>query len=159
MSSQSRWKAVLELAARVILGGTFIYLGMLKAIDPIGFLKLVRQFNWSEAPWLLNFIAATLPWFEIFCGACLVLGAATRGAALLLLFLLFGFTTVIASRALEIYHQGALPFCGIRFDCGCGSGEVLICAKLVENLGLIVLAYAVLMARGRVTPSHADESC
>ena len=36
------------------------------------------------------------------------------------------------------------PFCAIRFDCGCGTGEVVICPKLVENT-LLTLAGAILV--------------
>src|SRR6185503_19088261 len=50
-----RW---VRLAARVVLGGVFLYLGLTKALDPVGFLKLLRQFDLLPGPLLLNTVAA-----------------------------------------------------------------------------------------------------
>lgn len=127
-------------ATRLTLGLIFVYLGAVKVWDPVAFLKLVRQFDAVHAPLALNAIAAVLPWFEVFCGALLIFGVKPRGAAVLQLLLLIGFTALVFARALAIYHAGGTPFCGIRFDCGCGTGEVLICVKLVENAALMALA-------------------
>ncbi len=149
MTSQAR--ANLATAARILLGGIFLYLGVVKALDPVGFLKLVRQFDVVHSPPILNFTAAVLPWFEIFCGALLLLGVKTRAAALLQTILLAGFTGLVAWRALAIYRAGGTPFCAIRFDCGCGTGEVLICLKLVENTAMLLLA-AFVVANGSRTP-------
>lgn len=134
--------------ARVALGALFIYLGAVKAYDPVGFLKLVRQFDVLHAPSSLNFVAAVLPWFEIFCGVFLVVGIKARAAALLQLLLLIGFTVLVALRAAAIYRAGGTPFCSIRFDCGCGTGEVLICFKFVENTALMLLSAMVVVAGG-----------
>lgn len=137
------------VAARVILGTTFVYLGSVKALDPVGFLKLVRQFETLPQPFALNAVAAVLPWFEIFCGALLLAGIRPRGTALVTLMLLTGFTSLIALRGLAIFRGGALPFCAIRFDCGCGTGDVLICGKLAENSALWLLALIVLLRPDR----------
>jgi hypothetical protein len=40
-----------------------------------------------------------------------------------------------------------VPFCSIKFDCGCGSGEQYICRKLPENLGLILLSLFALFSK------------
>jgi uncharacterized membrane protein YphA (DoxX/SURF4 family) len=85
---------------------------------------------------LLNAIAATLPWFEIFCGVLLILGIGVRGTALLLVAMLVPFTVVVAHRASEISDALKIAYCAVKFDCGCGTGEVLICRKLVENLAM-----------------------
>lgn len=129
-----------SLAARLVLGSLFIYLGAVKAADPVAFLKMVRAFELVPAPLALNAIAALLPWFEITCGVLLLLGLFTRGTALVLLVLLAAFTAAIAWRALLLHRAGDLPFCTLRFDCGCGTGEILVCAKLVENALLLTLA-------------------
>jgi hypothetical protein len=42
-----------------------------------------------------------------------------------------------------------MPFCTVKFDCGCGAGEVFICHKLVENTVLLLLAAWLLTGRGR----------
>jgi uncharacterized membrane protein YphA (DoxX/SURF4 family) len=124
---------VAALAARWLLGGVFIYMGLNKALHPVEFLKLVRQYNITEQYLFLNIIASALPWFEVFCGFLLVLGVAVRGTALLLVAMLVPFTILILQRALGIQHARGIPFCAIKFDCGCGGGEVLICRKLLEN--------------------------
>jgi uncharacterized membrane protein YphA (DoxX/SURF4 family) len=128
------------VAARLLVGGTFVWLGATKALDPVGFLKLIRQFDVLHATWALNGTAALLPWFEIFCGLLLVLGVRPRAAALLQAVLLLGFTGLVLHRALALHRAGSIPFCAIRFDCGCGNGEVLVCMKLLQNTGLLLLA-------------------
>src|SRR4051812_17969625 len=62
--------------ARWILGGVFLYMGLSKALHPVDFLKLLRQFELPGSPIWLNLIAAILPWFEIACGLLLVAGVA-----------------------------------------------------------------------------------
>ena len=135
--------------ARWLLGVLFLYMGLNKALHPVEFLKLVRQYELVQNPLLLNSIAAALPWFEVFCGVLLVAGVAVRGSALMLMLMLVPFTFVVLQRALALQSVLAIPFCAVKFDCGCGTGEVLICHKLVENGGLILLSGWLLMGRGR----------
>ena len=138
---------MLALLGRFLLGGLFIYMGLSKALHPVEFLKLLRQYEIVQQPILLNLIAGALPWFEIFTGLLLVMGIAVRGAGLLSIGMLVPFTIAVAQRAAAIHQAQGTPFCGIRFDCGCGGGEVLICRKLVENTVLIVLALLVVGVR------------
>src|SRR6185295_15594409 len=78
-----RWRAadVAALFARLLLAGLFLYMGLTKALHPVEFLKLVRQYEVLHAPFALNLVAAALPWFEIFCALLLLAGVAVRGAA------------------------------------------------------------------------------
>lgn len=147
--SLPRWEAtdVVAVAVRWFLGGVFIFMGLSKALAPVEFLKLVRQYGIFENHLALNFIASTLPWFEIFCGVLLVLGLAVRGAALMLIAMLVPFTIVVWQRALGIQEAKGLPFCAIKFDCGCGAGEVFICRKLAENFILTGLSVGLLFWR------------
>jgi len=124
---------VLALAGRWALGGFFIYMGLNKAADPVAFLKLVRQYDLFPTPLLLNGVAALLPWFEVFCGALLIAGIAVRGAALVVAALLVPFSLAILGRALDLGSAQGIPLCAVKFDCGCGTGEVNACRKLVEN--------------------------
>ena len=137
------------VVARWLLGAVFIYMGLNKALHPVEFLKLVRQYDLVTNPFLLNSIAATLPWFEVFCGLLLVAGVAVRGSALMLAAMLVPFTLIVLRRALVIAAAQAIPFCAVKFDCGCGSGEVLICHKLVENCLLIFISAWLAAGRGR----------
>ena len=137
----------LLLAARWVVGGFFLYSGLAKVLEPAEFLKLLRVYDLTAQPLALNLVAAALPWFELFCGLLLVLGVAVRGTALVALLLLVPFTVVVLHRALGIQEATGLAFCAIRFDCGCGTGEVAICRKLVENGVLMALATAIVMGR------------
>ncbi len=132
------------LVARWVLGGLFLYLGAAKALHPVDFLKLIRQYGLVEHGWVLATVAAVVPWLEVFCGILLVGGVGVRGVALVVVCLLIPFTLLVAHRALAIHAAGGTALCAIRFDCGCGAGEVLICRKLIENVLLGVLAGALL---------------
>jgi uncharacterized membrane protein YphA (DoxX/SURF4 family) len=133
--------------ARIFLGAVFVYTGLVKAFQPVEFLKLLREYHLTENFVLLNLIAGTLPWFEVFTGLVLLLGIGVRGAGLLALAMLVPFTVAVAQRAAAIHAANGTAFCGIRFNCGCGTGEVLICRKLVENAGLIFLSVIVAFVR------------
>ncbi len=135
------------MLARWLLGGLYVWMGLSKALDPVGFLKLAHAYALVDTPLLLNLIAAAVPWFEVFCGLLLLLGVAVRGTALLSALMLVPFTALVTSRALALHAGGALPFCAIKFDCGCGAGEVLICWKLTENTALTLLSVGLLSLR------------
>lgn len=143
---------LIALLIRWAIGAVFIYMGASKAFDPVAFLKLVHQYNLTENYWLLNAIAAMLPWFEIFCGILLALGVAVRGTALVMILMLVPFTWVVFQHALEIQSASHIAFCAVKFDCGCGNGEVFICRKLAENFVLVILL-AWLMFKGKRTPN------
>lgn len=135
--------------ARVVLGYLFIDMGWHKAADPVGFLKLLREYHiFPDTVYAaMNFVAITLPWLEIFCGVLLLLVIAVRGTALVLFGMLVSFTIAVAWRAIGIYGAQHVAFCSIKFDCGCGGGEVFICRKLLENTGLILLSAYLLWSR------------
>jgi len=137
------------LLARLFVGGLFIYMGVMKALKPDAFLTLVRQYEMVSVPFVLNSIAAALPWFEIFCGILLVAGVAVRGTALAVLLMLAPFTLIVLRRALTMSAAQAMPLCTIEFDCGCGNGIVPICPKLVENCLLMFLAGWLIFGRGK----------
>jgi uncharacterized membrane protein YphA (DoxX/SURF4 family) len=135
--------------ARWLLGGLFIYMGCRKALHPDLFHELLHEYQMVQNPLALNFIAITLPWVEVFCGMLLLAGIAVRGTALLLAGMLAVFTAVVFHRALGVQAAQAIPFCAVKFDCGCGGGPEFICAKLPENIGMFLLAVWLLAGRGR----------
>ena len=140
---------IFSVLIRWSLGALFIYTGMEKALDPVAFLKMVRAYEVVQNHFLLNAIGALLPWFEVFCGLLLLLGVAVRGTALVLTVLLIAFTVQVFERALAVQSLQHIAFCAVKFDCGCGTGEVLICRKLAENVLLILLAAWLLAGRAR----------
>lgn len=129
---------VLLLAFRVVLGGLFIYAGVVKALDPLDFAQDIRAYR-LVGQTLSFVVAVTLPWLEILAGALLIAGVWRRGAALVIAGLLVFFivlTLVTMARGLDV-------------DCGCfgslsrksGWGVV------VEDLGMLVLGLALLFER------------
>ena len=135
--------------ARWVLAAVFLYMGLSKALDPVDFLKMLREYDLTQSSLLLNSVAATLPWFEEFCGLLLLAGIAVRGTALTLVVMLVPFTGLVLHRALLLQAAQNIPFCAVKFDCGCGTGEEFICRKLLENFLLILLAVWLLAGHGR----------
>lgn len=137
--------------ARVVLGLVFIGSGWSKAGAPEEFLKLLREYAILPDGWYVaqNLLAVTLPWIEIVCGVTLILGLLVRGSSMALLVMLTGFTAVIVIRALGIHHSAGTPLCDIHFDCGCGGGDVYMCRKLPENVGLWLLTWIGLLSGSR----------
>jgi uncharacterized membrane protein YphA (DoxX/SURF4 family) len=135
--------------ARWLLGAAFLHMGLSKALHPVDFLKLLRQYDIVQSSLLLNSMAAALPWFEVFCGLLLLLGIAVRGTALTLMVMLVPFTGLVLHRALLLQSALAIPFCAVKFDCGCGTGEEFICRKLLENFLLLLLSVWLLLGHGR----------
>ena len=140
---------VSAVLARWLLGAVFLYMGLSKALHPVDFLKLLRQYDLTQNSLLLNSMAAALPWFEVFCGLLLLAGIAVRGTVLTLMVMLVPFTGLVLHRALLLQSALAIPFCAVKFDCGCGTGEEFICRKLMENSLLILLTAWLLAGHGR----------
>ena len=136
------------LLCRLTIGGMFIWMGLVKAMDPVTFIKLIRQYDIvpDSGWWFLNVSVATLPWLEILCGLLLVLGVGIRGTAVLVMAMLAFFTPMVFMRGLGIHHAEQIPFCQVYFDCGCGAGIVNLCYKLAENTILFLAAAFVLIS-------------
>jgi len=138
------------LLLRFAVGGMFIYLGYQKALakDPSDFLKVLREYQMfpDDMPVLMNTVAAATPWMEMLLGAMLILGIATRGAALTAFVLLVAFSGAIYMRASGIAVDEQIAFCEVAFDCGCGTGVVNVCRKLTENGALVLASLFVLFS-------------
>lgn len=140
------------LVARLFVGGMFGWLAYNKLLDPINFLKLVHQYGIfpNQPPLLINVTAAVLPWLEMLCAAALLLGVGLRGAAALVAGMLLFFTPMLALHAWGLLQEGkAATYCGVRFDCGCGTGEQYICPKLLENVALLLAVLIPLFSTSR----------
>jgi len=141
----------LLLVARLVLGGLFVYMGCFKIAEPIEFLKLIRLYGLlpEQPPYFLNTTAIVLPYLEVLCGLALIVGVMVRGASLTILGMLLVFTPVILLRAAAIHSSEGTPWFQIAFDCGCGSGVVVIWQKVLGNCGLILLSTVGLWSRSR----------
>jgi hypothetical protein len=124
-------------------------MGLVKALQPVAFLKLARDYDLVHQAWVLNTLAAALPWFEALCGMLLLGGIAVRGTALMLAAMLVPFTAMIVRRGLEMASLHHQALCLVKFDCGCGMGEVMVCHKLVENVLLFLLCLWLVCGGGK----------
>src|SRR4051812_16045020 len=106
---------IISVLARWFVGAAFVYLGLIKAMDPYNFAELVRQYGVVSNPYVLNLIGALLPWFEVVCGLLLILGVAVRGSALVLIGMLVPFSLLVLRRALALAAEKHAPFCAIKF--------------------------------------------
>lgn len=88
----------------LIIGGIFIYSGVIKALDPVGFANDID--NYKILPWPLTVrLAFYLPWLEILCGLAVILGLLYRGGLLILTMLISIFivaSVVAKARGLDI---------------------------------------------------------
>ena len=88
----------------LIVGGIFIYAGIIKALDPVQFANDID--NYKTLPWFISVrLAFYLPWLEIFCGLAVIFRFLYRGglSILSLLILIFIGATVAAKvRGLDI---------------------------------------------------------
>ena len=97
-------RSVLYRIVALIVGGIFIYAGVIKVMDPIGFARDID--NYHMLPWVISVrLAFYLPWLEIFCGLAVLCGLFYRGGLLILnaLISIFIIASIVAkARGLDI---------------------------------------------------------
>jgi uncharacterized membrane protein YphA (DoxX/SURF4 family) len=132
----------LVLVIRLVLGVVFIWAAIHKITHPGDFAQDI--YNYRMLPHaFINFMALTLPWLEIICGGCIILGVFVRGSALLIGFMLFIFIVAISFALVR----------GLDISCGCfssgagGGGHGVAVDLLIRDIlmfagSLIVLFYA-----------------
>jgi uncharacterized membrane protein YphA (DoxX/SURF4 family) len=101
------------LAARLILGGVFVYASLDKITHPMEFAQIVYNYKILPAMWV-NPVALIIPFVELTAGIALIIGRPAFPSALILT----GFVVVFAM---------ALGFNlarGLDFQCGCFSTSV-----------------------------------
>jgi len=139
------------LAARLAVGATLILYSFAKLVQPFDFLKELNNYRVlpAQPPQVLNLTALLMPWAELVLGTALLLGLLVRGAAGLVVLMLTVFTAAIVHRAIGVQQAESVAFCAVQFDCGCGTGVVNICKKLVQNAALVALGLVVLFSNSR----------
>ncbi len=100
----------IELAARWILGLTFIYASIHKILFPAEFAKIVYGYDLFPHAFI-NLIAILIPFLELIVGLALIIGVYPRSAAIIINIMLLAF---IAALTINIIR-------GHEFDCGCFS--------------------------------------
>lgn len=129
----------LELLARWILGGIFVYAGVQKIIDPSGFAKTI--YGYGILTQGINLTAILLPWVEVVAGAALVAGIYPASSSGLISGLLILFVAII------VYNIAR----GYTFDCGCfGAGDDPTgWGTVVRDAGMLALGAIVFLYKGK----------
>lgn len=103
VSPSASWRIAWRVIA-FIIGGLFIYAGVVKVLDPVEFAGDID--NYKVLPWTVGVrLAFYLPWLEILCGLALITGILYRGGVFILTALMFVFivaTIVAKARGLDI---------------------------------------------------------
>jgi putative oxidoreductase len=127
----SSLRNLLWCIAGLIVGGIFIYAGVIKALDPLRFANDID--NYKMLPWAISVRTAFyLPWLEILCGLALILRFFYRGGLVILTALTFIFiaASVIAKAR------------GLDITCGCFGHA----SKNWSFTGHLALDFAILIA-------------
>jgi len=121
----------LLLSLRIALGAVFLYAAYAKLIAP-WYLFAGNIDSYQMVPsWASEWIARTLPAFELVLGLVLVIGWKLRYAAAVSGILLLGFWLSMATA----YARG------LAIDCGCfGSGEAVSKFTLLRDGALVAIA-------------------
>lgn len=116
--------AALVLICRLVVGGAFIYAGILKMLGPVEFADAIASFQLVPDVWI-GLVALGLPPLEVVAGAMLIIGCQVRMAALTIL----GMTVVFAAALIQALARG------LEVDCGCfGAGDSSV-ASMWLSLG------------------------
>jgi uncharacterized membrane protein YphA (DoxX/SURF4 family) len=122
----------------LLVGGVFIYAGVLKILDPIQFANDID--NYKTLPWFVNVrLAFYLPWLEIFCGLALVSRFFYRG----------GLSILTALIAVFIGATIAARVRGLDITCGCfghASQHWSFPQHMAVDLAILVALVALLLA-------------
>ena len=132
---------------RILLGGVFVYAGLLKGLDVEGFAGQVAAYDLLSYRW--NFIvAATLPFIEMIVGMHLLSNRWVRASAVVVAGLCSTFMLLLASVLVR----------GMAIDCGCfgpqDSSTPL--QAIIRNLILLTMAHFVFHLRNHYARPSAD---
>ena len=129
--------------SRLLLGGLFLYAGLVKADDVAAFARDVANYQLLSYRW--NYlVASTLPYVEFLAGLLLVANRRVRPAALVT----GGLTAVFMLVLVSVLARG------LDIDCGCfRSGSHTTAAQaLWRDAGLLLLSIVTYRLRGRPLP-------
>jgi putative oxidoreductase len=128
------------LAARLIIGGIFIYASIHKILEPAQFAVAVRNYQLVPSAWT-HLVALTLPWIEIGAGICLILGIQTRASALLTT----GMLSVFLAAVVYAYAIGLDIDCGC-FTSGAASKGRIDMLTIARDAGVLLISVFILAA-------------
>ena len=130
----------------VIIGGLFVYAGVLKVLDPTQF--AIDIDNYKTVPWSVGVrFAFYLPWLEIFCGLALITRRLYLG----------GLSILAALTSIFIIASVLAKARGLDITCGC-FGHVSKYLSFAGHLALDFAIVAALLALFWRARAHAGES-
>jgi uncharacterized membrane protein YphA (DoxX/SURF4 family) len=130
----------IELAARWILGLTFIYASIDKILSPADFAKIV--YGYDLFPYVsINLIAIIIPFLQLIAGLALIGGIYPRSAAIIINVMLLAFMAALTINIIR----------GHEFDCGCfptgqsdntASSEITVLRDILYFLcGMLIILF------------------
>jgi uncharacterized membrane protein YphA (DoxX/SURF4 family) len=139
----SRFTRIAYHLSRLVLGGLFLYAGLVKAGDVTTFARDVA--NYKILPYSWNYlVAATLPYIEFLAGLLLIANRRVRPAALVAGGLTAVFMLILATVVAR----------GLDIDCGCfrPGGHTTATQALWRDAGILLLSLVTYRLRDRSTP-------
>jgi uncharacterized membrane protein YphA (DoxX/SURF4 family) len=133
----------LVLAARLFIGGLFIYASVHKILDPAEFAQAIRNYLILPTVWT-NVVAITLPWIEFVAGLLLILGIETAAAALII----SGMLAVFLPALFYAYFTGLDIACGCFSAAANSGGKITILTLLRDSSILLVVLFILVADRG-----------
>src|SRR6267378_5837771 len=125
----------------LIVGGIFVYAGVLKVLDPVQFANDID--NYKSLPWFISVrLAFYLPWLEILCGLALIFRFFYRGG----LSILIGLIAVFMGATI------AAKMRGLDITCGCfghASEHWNFPQHMAIDLAILIALVALLFASTR----------
>jgi len=103
---------LISLASRLFLAGLFLWAAHDKVWDPASFAVAVARYDLVPL-WMVNAGSVLMAWLELITALCLLVGLATRAAALWISGMMVFFTGLMIYAGLT----------GAGFDCGCFPGQ------------------------------------
>ena len=133
---------------RIVVGGLFIFSGLVKANDPFGLSYKMDEFfevwNWHGFRSYSLILSVLMIGFEIIAGVALLLGYAQRFFAPLLLALITFFTFLTA----YVLFSGKIKECGCFGDCI----KISNVETFWKDVALLVMALVLFVFRNRIKP-------
>jgi uncharacterized membrane protein YphA (DoxX/SURF4 family) len=131
----SQMKAI-SLVARLLIGVTFLYAGIVHIADPSGFAQAIAAYRILPA-WAINPLAVSMPWVEALTGLSLVGGRKTSGASLLASLMLTVFAAALTASLMR----------GLDISCGCFTtapeAEKITWWYLLRDIALLTVSIAI----------------
>jgi putative oxidoreductase len=137
----------LNWSLRLLVGGAFVFAGVLKIADPAKFAQDVSNYRLVPHE-LINLVAILVPWIEVTAGAFVLAGIWLRAAALVITSLTVMFFAIIVSALAR----------GLNIECGCFGtigGKHIGLVNLAIDSALLVLA-ALLFKRSKACPANEN---